>query len=86
MYCFQILNFHCIGTPEYMPRDVLIQPTIVTVKTEEARTSGMLVSFYQTAQHNTPEDSRLHTYHHEEPQISFMFDDAILVRLYTNAK
>jgi hypothetical protein len=32
---------------------------------EVASTSKTLVNFYQTTQHNNPEDSQLHIHHHE---------------------
>jgi hypothetical protein len=32
---------------------------------EAASTSEMSINFYQATQRNTPEDSHLHTHHHE---------------------
>jgi hypothetical protein len=39
--------------------------TLITLMMEAARTSETLVNFYQTTRHYNPEDSHLHTHHHE---------------------
>jgi hypothetical protein len=38
---------------------------LIALMMEAASTSGTLVNFYQTKQQNNPEDSHLHTRHHE---------------------
>jgi hypothetical protein len=44
---------------------VLAAPIIVAVMMEAASTSETSVNFYQTTRGNNPEDSHLHTHHHE---------------------
>jgi hypothetical protein len=38
---------------------------VIALMMEAASTSETSVNFYQTAQSNNPEDSHLHTHHHE---------------------
>jgi hypothetical protein len=46
--------------------------SIIALMMEAASTSEMSVNFYQTAQHNNPEDSHLHTHHHENLKSHFI--------------
>jgi hypothetical protein len=43
----------------------IIRATIITLMMEAASTSETFVNFHQTTQRNNPEDSHLHTRHHE---------------------
>jgi hypothetical protein len=43
----------------------IIRATIIALMMNAANTSEMSVNFYQTTQCDNPEDSHLHTHHHE---------------------
>jgi hypothetical protein len=48
-----------------MPCSLVVCSLAITLMMEAASTSEMLVNFYQTTRNYNPEDSHLHTCHHE---------------------